>query len=437
MRISTLFKKIALRTFLSVAACVASLGTVACGGTDSVSPTATLPPQTAARVAKVIVGYAGSLRVGETVNLSAVAQGDDGRVFNSGTITWATSDPSIATVTSSGSRSAIVTGVGEGQTTISAQLESQSGITPVRVFVPRHDFAFIYTEAAGFEILDHPANVTDMTATAVNDLGQVVGQIRFASGSHAYIWSRVNGVADIGGLEATAISQNGQVAGYGGRADGYTYAFRWTSATGMTDLGMLPGTLGSYASGINSAGQIVGSSSGKSGNQPFRWTAGRGIEPLGSSSAVATGTPTAINESGQASGVLFTDTDYDGAIFWSASGEKTNFTKCDPISGNQCGAAAFAINGAGVVAGTDGRNPIIWTSAGGVRTLGVPGFFGYAEARGINDKGTVVGTVYDYPVHGFIWTEAAGFREIFPPAGKRELYVTGINNLGQIVGTVR
>ncbi len=420
--------------------CAVLVGTLACGGTDSVSPPATLPAPAAATVAKVTVSGVNSVGVGQTVNVSAVAQGDDGRVFNGGTITWTTSDPSVATVASLGSRSAIVTGVGEGQTTISAQLEGRSGIAPVQVFVPRHPVAFIYTEAAGFEILAYPANVTDMTASAVNDLGQVVGQIRFASGSHAYIWSKANGVADIGGFGpsgstagATAISQNGQVAGAGTRADGYTHAFRWTSATGITDLGVLPGTLNSFAKGINSAGQIVGSSFSPNRNiYSFRWTEGRGIEFLGSISATGS-IATAINESGQASGIEVPVYDNDGAIFWSASGEKTTFIRCDSRF-EECGAAAFAINRAGVVAGTDGQNPIIWTSAGGIRTLRTAGIFSYEEATGINDSGTVVGNVYGGDTRGFIWTEAAGLREILPPAGKRELYVTGINNNNQIVG---
>ncbi len=427
------------RILLRAGMCAVLVGTVACGGTDSVSPPATLPAPGAATVAKVTVSGVNSVGVGQTVNVSAVAQGDDGRVFNSGTITWTTSDPSVATVTSLGTRSAIVTGVGEGQTTISAQLEGRSGIAPVQVFVPRHPVAFIYTEAAGFEILAYPANVTDMTASAVNDLGQVVGQIRFASGSHAYIWSRVKGVVDIGGLGssgsaagATAISQNGQVAGSGTRADGSTRAFRWTSATGMTDLGTLPGTLSSFARGINSAGQIVGGTYAKSGDQPFRWTEARGMELLGSLSATPS-IATAINESGQASGIEGSVYGYNGAIFWSASGEKTTFIACDPRF-DECGAAAFAINRAGVVAGTDGQNPIIWTSVGGIRTLRTAGIFSYEVATGINDSGTVVGNIYGGNARGFIWTEAAGLREILPPAGKRELYLTGINNNNQIVG---
>ncbi len=439
MRRSTLFRTIALRTFFSIAACVAGLSTLACGGGEVATLIGPLEP---AVVAKLTLSLP-LLEIGQTATVTVTAQGDDSRIFEGGVVTWATSDPSIVTISSTGPRSASAVAVGIGQTTITASLGTRSVIGTVNVASPPttgNGSAFTYTEERGMTILAVPADSRGADALAINDLGQVVGAVypRFGRSSHAFIWSAATGMIDLGGLgaggyaTASAISQNGQVAGSEERPNGIQHAFRWTRETGMVDLGVLPFTGGSYAHGINSSGQIVGSS----GSTPFRWTPDRGMERLGSTATVPFAAPYAINESGQIAGSLTISDGEDwragaGAILWSSSGVKSDILPC-PAAVPFCGAAALAINGNGMVAGTDGTNAFVWTAAGGVRTIASLG-----RATGINDKGTVVGTVSGVLTRGFIWSEAGGYREILPPAGRSAVYVTGINNLGQIVGTVR
>jgi probable HAF family extracellular repeat protein len=115
-------------------------------------------------------------------------------------------------------------------------------------------------------------------AEAINDNGQVVG----ASGTcstfstnnlislqplHALLWE-TGTVTDLGNLGGTAkgfgnlafnINNQGEVVGISGlRGDMNFHGFLWTKATGMQDLGTLPGDANSTAIGINDSGDVVG-----------------------------------------------------------------------------------------------------------------------------------------------------------------------------------
>ena len=118
----------------------------------------------------------------------------------------------------------------------------------------------------------------DGVAMAINDNGQVAG----ASGTcapfnqntllniqpnHALLWE-TGTVTDLGNLGGTAkgfgnlsfnINNQGQVIGVSGvRGDANFHGFLWTKATGMQDLGTLPGDANSTAIGINDSGDVVG-----------------------------------------------------------------------------------------------------------------------------------------------------------------------------------
>ena len=118
----------------------------------------------------------------------------------------------------------------------------------------------------------------DGFANAINDRGQVVG----ASGScatptiHAMLWQQRDGqfiATDLGNLGGTSnnvpqdINDQSQVVGFSNLpGDTTAHAFLWTKRQGMRDLGTLPGDVNSFAYGINSKGEIVGTSLDAQGN---------------------------------------------------------------------------------------------------------------------------------------------------------------------------
>ena len=92
-------------------------------------------------------------------------------------------------------------------------------------------------------------------------------------------------LGSLGGPEsmAHALSADGSVVV--GRSDlnaPASHAFRWTAATGMVDLGVLPGANDSSARGVSANGQVVvGFSNPGSVFRAFRWTQAGGMINLG------------------------------------------------------------------------------------------------------------------------------------------------------------
>jgi len=107
----------------------------------------------------------------------------------------------------------------------------------------------------------------------INDQGQIVGATgtcfanQPAASLHAVLWpdGPGGGLVDLGNLGGTNsnipfyISNQGQVVGLSGVPGNiYWHAFLWTQATGMQDLGTLPGDSWSWANNINDKNQAVG-----------------------------------------------------------------------------------------------------------------------------------------------------------------------------------
>lgn len=117
-RRETLMQRILGISILSLAL----FGLASCGGgggTEAASPVATV----------TVSPEELTLPVGESHQLTATTRDDAGNQLNGRSVTWATTQPAVATVSTTG----LVQGVGPGSTTVTATSEGKSGTVAVSV----------------------------------------------------------------------------------------------------------------------------------------------------------------------------------------------------------------------------------------------------------------------------------------------------------------
>ena len=132
----------------------------------------------------------------------------------------------------------------------------------------------------------------NVSASAINDEGQVVGVSEFTSGPdpllgfppvHAFVWDKgvmtdLEAFPDAKLSIALGNNNAGQIVGLStipGDVD--LHAAVWSKGT-LTDLGTFPGDSDSNANAINARGQIVGASSGPDTMRAMLWENGVGID---------------------------------------------------------------------------------------------------------------------------------------------------------------
>lgn len=178
-----------------------------------------------------------------------------------------------------------------------------------------------------------------------------------SGGSAVAVWERGDLVREIGtlggsGSWASGLNDDGVVVGWSFPASGTgTRAFRWTRATGMVDLGTLGGSE-SRAVGVANDGTVYGwsSTNGQLVRRPFRWRPAVGVmEAIRLPStwpADAEVTVTAVSPNGTVAGDAFGGGNFRRAFRWT---EAEGIVDLSTVTTSH--ATATAVNDAGQVAG--------------------------------------------------------------------------------------
>ena len=192
------------------------------------------------------------------------------------------------------------------------------------------------------------------TANAINAGGQIVGTAQttaLISPYQVFLYSKGT-VTTLPLVAANAINASGQIVGDIGNTASPSYSdAALYNGGGVTDLGVLPGDLSSSATGINSAGQVVGwSSDSRSACRAFLYSNGT-MTDLGKLNGRST-YATAINDGGQIVGYALAQTAGPSSAWIDAGGTMTALNSLiSPKSGWEL-QQATAINDSGWIVGS-------------------------------------------------------------------------------------
>lgn len=239
-----------------------------------------------------------------------------------------------------------------------------------------------------------------------------------------------------------AISNNRTVVGYyGGGALATSVSFIWTDATGLVDIGGLPGNNINYATGVSADGTIVvgtsGTSFGDAFQQGWRWTSENGFTPLDDigNDTLTFGAAEDISADGTTVvgagtiGDQDPDTDDVGfAVFWGNSGgaPTTIGNLPNPLFTGGAFATAASSDGSVIIGTSPAFSPsgaftnraFRYTAAGGMVNLGSLPASPEGSITALdcsNDGNTVVGYMISGGVNTWravVWTQSTGFRTL-------------------------
>jgi probable HAF family extracellular repeat protein len=219
----------------------------------------------------------------------------------------------------------------------------------------------------------------------------------------------------------------------------------------MTDLGSLAGAtpgVNSSASGINTAGFVVGQSTlGDFATQhAFVWSPkSKAMTDLGTLPGGTTSSASAINTIGVIAGSSDNASGATHATLWAVSSKGVVSSFDLGTLPNGTTSNAFAINDFLAVVGsadnttTGNTDAFVWL--GKMFDLGTLGG-SFAQAQSVNNLGAIVGfsnTTGDADVHAFIWTVKKGMVDLntlIPANSGWDLQsASSINDSGKIVGS--
>lgn len=287
---------------------------------------------------------------------------------------------------------------------------------------------------------------------AINEAGQITGSVFDDDGnSSAFLYTPGSGMVDIGPqTRAGALNNAGQVTGEM-RSGANMTPFLYSTATGLVDLGGLnPGTFQSAGGrSINDAGQVLGYSfsTSSSSYRTFLYDAVNGMRDLGTTPVTNYGGD--INNAGVIAGTSIDNRHNRHAVIYDSDGLHDLGT----LGGSSF---ANAINDAGTVVGYSGRpgyflppHAFIYSRATGMSDLHLLGGLSpdsFSVASAINERGQVVGHFaptdesLESQSSAFLFDDSFGLVDLntlVDPAsasGWHLSHASGINNAGQIIG---
>jgi len=441
---------------LVISAAVAAIAACSSDINEPLSPGSTEPAN-----ALFVAAHSPRIEIGSTEEISAAVRDNRGRDLSDRTVTWSSSDVSVATVVASGSQRAIVTARNGGSVTISGSVE---GLTttfdietiPVAATTSARSQAFVYSAEGGMVVIPGISGVTMSWASAINESGEVTGGMVINGRVRAFAWTPGGTMTDLGTLSggnessANGINARGEIVGWSSTESGDHHAFKWSKESGMVDLGTIPGTAMSEATGINASGEVVGysgsqydparSTSGQDTEKPFRWSEDKGMVELSMTDGNSAGTAYAIADDGTAVG-RSTEVAFDlyrlRAVLWTPGNGSISLGDCY-FYDDDCNVVAFGINQSGSIVGSVGGKAALFPPTDRrltYVTLGIMRGADHSEARAINEAGQVVGTnFYKTGQRAFLWTASDGMRDMGALAGTTECTAASINNRGFVVG---
>jgi probable HAF family extracellular repeat protein len=268
----------------------------------------------------------------------------------------------------------------------------------------------------------------ETTPSGVSADGTIVAGLAEASTGilRAFRWTTSTGVQDLGPSDPTvnSVSQgmnsNGSVVvGFSYGSSGQTSAFRWTSATGMQDLGLLSGGSNAQANGVSADGSVVvgGASTSSNVSLSFRWTAATGMQALPVQSGFALGSASGVSADGSVTVGYSTPNGSDGyrgdrAYRYTTAGGYQNLGVLPGFDRSY----ANGVSGDGnTVIGSSQLLPVFfepsqiratrWTAAGGLQDISLVGDSSAGASAASFDGSRIVGSSGE---RAFLWTSTLG-----------------------------
>jgi probable HAF family extracellular repeat protein len=284
---------------------------------------------------------------------------------------------------------------------------------------------------------------------AVSDDGSVVGGgVSFDFGDYrAFRWTSGTGIVNLGFLSG---GNSAQV--YGMNADGTVivgnsnsstdiYAYRWTTGSGMVSLGVLSGDDFSYGAGVSGDGLVVvGVSSNSSSAGAFRWTVGDGMQYLGALSGGVNSEAYAANHDGSFIVGQADDDTTTLPMYWTSASGLVSIgllSGVDALSGSARDVSRYTnVVVGGVFCETAFTYPhnraFRWTASGGIEDLGYlsGGTTSYAVAITGNGGG-IIGQAdsSNTDERAFIYTPTLGMVGLLDYLDDAGVDLTGWSNL--------